>query len=127
VESKSIQRKYFLLKIKYIFLRDSYACPRLIFIFDNDQAKINSAVESSESQEATKKSHDIVPILDHRIAYRYGTLLLSLMRRLPPGGYPPRGPPTPYITTKTTDRWTTIGNEGKSDLYVVAREGWKDR
>jgi len=33
----------------------------------------------------------------------------------------------PYITTKTTEQWSTIGNEGKSDLYMVAREGWKDR
>ena len=30
-------------KIKYIFLRDSYVCPRWIFIFDSDQEQINSA------------------------------------------------------------------------------------
>ncbi len=38
--------KYVLLKIKYIFLRDSYACPRWIFIFDSDQAQINSVNEN---------------------------------------------------------------------------------
>jgi hypothetical protein len=43
VESKSILWKYLLLKITYIFLRDSYACPSWIFIFDSDQAQINSA------------------------------------------------------------------------------------
>jgi hypothetical protein len=43
------------------------------------------------------------------------------------GRLPAERPLLPYITTKTTERWTTIGNEGKSDLYVVAREGWKDR
>ncbi len=43
MKSKSIYRKYFLLKIKYIFLRDSYVCTRWIFIFDSDQAQINSA------------------------------------------------------------------------------------
>jgi hypothetical protein len=64
-----------------------------------------------------------------RIAYRYGTLLLSphaVAAAGPLGGYPQRAL-IPYITIKTTERWTTIGNEGKSDLYIVAREGWKDR
>jgi hypothetical protein len=42
VKSKSIYWKYLLLKIKYIFLRDSYVCTRWIFIFDSDQAQINS-------------------------------------------------------------------------------------
>jgi len=44
VKSKSIYWKYLLLKIKYIFLRDSFLCTRWIFIFDSEQAKINSAV-----------------------------------------------------------------------------------
>ncbi len=35
-------KKYLILKIKYIFLRDSYVCPRWIFIFHGDQAQINS-------------------------------------------------------------------------------------
>jgi hypothetical protein len=43
VKSKSIYWKYVLLKIKYISLRDSYVCTRWIFIFDSDQAQINSA------------------------------------------------------------------------------------
>jgi hypothetical protein len=30
------------LYIKYIYLRDSFVCPRQIFIFDSDQAQINS-------------------------------------------------------------------------------------
>jgi hypothetical protein len=34
--------KYLLLKVKYIFLRESYVCTRCIFIFDSDQAQINS-------------------------------------------------------------------------------------
>ncbi len=42
VKSKSIYWKYLLLKIKYIFLRDSYVCTRWIFIFNSDQAQINS-------------------------------------------------------------------------------------
>ena len=42
MKSKSIYWKYLLLKIKYIFLRDSYVCTRWIFIFDSDQAQINS-------------------------------------------------------------------------------------
>ncbi len=42
MKSKSIYWKYSLLKIKYIFLRDSYVCTRWIFIFDSDQAQINS-------------------------------------------------------------------------------------
>ncbi len=41
VKSKSIYWKYVLIKIKYIFLRDSYVCTRWIFIFDSDQAQIN--------------------------------------------------------------------------------------
>ena len=36
-----------LLKIKYIFLRDSYVCTRWIFIFDSDQAQINSVLAAS--------------------------------------------------------------------------------
>jgi hypothetical protein len=44
VKSKSIYWKYVLIKIKYIFLRDSYVCTRWIFIFDSDQAQINSVV-----------------------------------------------------------------------------------
>jgi hypothetical protein len=40
---KKKKKKYLLLKIKYIFLRDSYVCTRWIFIFDSDQAQINSA------------------------------------------------------------------------------------
>ncbi len=43
MKSKSLYWKYLLLKIKYIFLRDSYVCTRWIFIFDSDQAQINSA------------------------------------------------------------------------------------
>jgi hypothetical protein len=43
VKSRIILWKYLLLKIKYIFLRDSYVCPRWIFIFDSYQAQINSA------------------------------------------------------------------------------------
>ncbi len=43
MKSKSIYWKYVLLKIKYIFLSDSYVCTRWIFIFDSDQAQINSA------------------------------------------------------------------------------------
>jgi hypothetical protein len=42
VKSKSIYWKYLLLKIKCIFLRDSYVCTRWIFLFDSDQAQINS-------------------------------------------------------------------------------------
>ncbi len=42
MKCKSIYCKYLLLKIKYIFLRDSYVCTRWIFIFDSDQAQINS-------------------------------------------------------------------------------------
>jgi hypothetical protein len=42
VESKSIQWKYLLHKIKYIFLRDSYAYPRWIFLLNSDQAQVNS-------------------------------------------------------------------------------------
>ena len=44
MKSKSIYWKYLLLKIKYIFLRDSYVCTRWIFIFGSDQAQINSVV-----------------------------------------------------------------------------------
>ncbi len=42
VKSKSIYWKYVLLKIKYIFLRDSYVCTRWIFIIDSDQAQLYS-------------------------------------------------------------------------------------
>jgi hypothetical protein len=64
-----------------------------------------------------------------RIAYRHGTLLLS-----PPCGGRRRPQAStrqaaliPYLTNKTAEPLSTIRNEGKSDLYLVAREGWKDR
>jgi hypothetical protein len=41
----------FTLKIKYIFLRESFVCPRWIFIFDSDQAQINSVATSNEELE----------------------------------------------------------------------------
>ncbi len=44
MKSKNILGKYLLLKIKYIFLRENNVCPRCIFIFDSDQAQINSVV-----------------------------------------------------------------------------------
>ncbi len=44
VKSKNIQWKHLLHKIKYVFLRDSYVCPRWIFIFISNQAQINSAL-----------------------------------------------------------------------------------
>jgi hypothetical protein len=50
VKSKSIYWKYLLLKIKYIFLRDSYVCPKWILIFDNDQAQINSVGTEGTAQ-----------------------------------------------------------------------------
>ncbi len=53
MKSKSIYWNYVLLKIKYIFLRDSYVCTRWIFIFDSDQAKINSV--GKRRQEAVKE------------------------------------------------------------------------
>ncbi len=64
-----------------------------------------------------------------RIAYRYGIRCCSpLMRRPLQGRWVAtrRQALIPYITIKT-EWWTTIGNEGKSDLYIIAREGWKDR
>ncbi len=45
MKSKSIYWKYLLFKIKYIFLRDSFVCTRWIFIFESDQAQINSVGE----------------------------------------------------------------------------------
>ncbi len=50
VKSKNIQWKYLLLKIRHIFLRDSYVCPRCIFIFDSDQTQINSVPLHAGSQ-----------------------------------------------------------------------------
>ncbi len=50
VKSKNILWKYLLLKINNIFLRDSYVCLRCIFIFDSDQAQINS-VQDKQLQE----------------------------------------------------------------------------
>jgi hypothetical protein len=41
-EVKVFSGNIYFLKSKYIFLRDSYACPRRIFIFDGDQAQIKS-------------------------------------------------------------------------------------
>jgi hypothetical protein len=49
VKSKSIYWKYVLIKIKYIFLRDSFVCTIRIFIFDSDHAQINS-VEKDEGR-----------------------------------------------------------------------------
>jgi hypothetical protein len=63
--------------------------------------------------------------IDGRIAYRYAVTLPHAA--VAAGRVPAERPLIPYITTKTTERWTTIGNEGKSDLYVVVWEGWKDR
>ncbi len=50
VKSKNIYWKYLLLKTKHIFLRDSYVCPICIFIFDSDQAQINSVALSNAFQ-----------------------------------------------------------------------------
>ncbi len=52
---KSIYWKYLLLKIKYIFLRDSYVCTRWIFMFDGDQAQINSVHSSCKSWSSQRK------------------------------------------------------------------------
>jgi hypothetical protein len=54
VKSKSIYWKYVLLKIKYLFLRDSYVCTRWIFIFDSDQAQINSVGHNLRSDGSGK-------------------------------------------------------------------------
>ncbi len=50
--------KYLLLRIKYIFLRDSYVCTRWIFIFDSDQAQIYSVVYLSHAESAPSSSCD---------------------------------------------------------------------
>jgi hypothetical protein len=52
--------KYLLLKIKSIFLRESYVCPRCIFIFDSDQAKINSVGKGSTWQGKERENEEAI-------------------------------------------------------------------
>ncbi len=54
VKSKNIWWKYLLLKIKYIFFRDSYVCPTWIFMFDSDQAQINSVCIRGSGSPSTR-------------------------------------------------------------------------
>jgi hypothetical protein len=65
VKSKNIYWKYLIPKIKYIFLRVSYVCPRWIFIFDSGQAQTNSVLDyTAESLSHEKKQRKIVTYED---------------------------------------------------------------
>jgi hypothetical protein len=79
---------YLFLKIKHIFLRDSYVCPRCIFIFDSDQAQINSAVGMGHPSFVSL----VVSIEGGLIKYHTcsGPLCRNGLQHPPP-------PPTPYF------------------------------
>ncbi len=53
VKGKNLFQKHLLLKIKFLYLRNSYICPIWIFIFDTDRAQIYRVLRRSHGSEKT--------------------------------------------------------------------------